>query len=53
MKVCIDTNAYSDLRKGNQHLQALLDECDEKSGARVISYDRHFDLVGGLIRLAP
>ena len=129
MKVCIDTNAYSDLRKGNQHLQALLDECDEilvpaatyaelmygflrghrftepesllneflredgitfqpvtqsiaerwgyvkatlmkngtpipendiwiaatalESGARVISYDHHFDFVGGLIRLAP
>lgn len=129
MKVCIDTNAYSNLRKGNQQLQALLDECDEilvpaatyaelmygflrgsrfaenesllneflredgitfqpvtqsiaerwayvkatlmkngtpipendiwiaatalESGARVLSYDHHFDFVGGLIRLAP
>ena len=24
-----------------------------KTGARLISYDRHFDSVGGLIRLAP
>ena len=29
MKVCLDTNAYSSLRRGNQALQTLLDECDE------------------------
>ena len=49
MKVCIDTNAYSDLRKGNQRLQALLDECDEI----LVPAATYAELVGGLIRLAP
>ena len=129
MKVCLDTNAYSSLRRGNERLLGLLNECDEilmpaatyaeltygflrggklnenelllnsfleedhvsfqpvtqsiaerwgyvkaalaqkgtpipendiwiaatalETGARLISYDHHFDLVGGLIRLAP
>ena len=129
MRVCLDTNAYSHLRKGNPALQKLLDECDEilvpaavyaelmygflrgsrfgeneallheflceegisfqpvtqsiaerwsyvkavlarngtpipendiwiaatvlETGTRLVSYDRHFDYVGGLIRLAP
>jgi len=129
MKVCLDTNAYSSLRRGNQALQALLDDCDEilvpaaayaelmygflrgsrfsenesqlndflcedgisiqpvtqsiaerwgyvkaalmkngtpipendiwiaatalETGSRIVSYDSHFDHVGGLIRLAP
>ncbi|MBP5510400.1 MAG: type II toxin-antitoxin system VapC family toxin [Kiritimatiellae bacterium] len=129
MKVCLDTNAYSNLRRGNQRLLELLNECDEilvpaatyaeltygflrggrldenesllnsfleekhvsfqpvtqsiaerwgyvkaalaqkgtpipendiwiaatalETGARLVSYDRHFDSVGGLIRLAP
>ena len=29
MKVCLDTNAYSSLRRGNERLLALLNECDE------------------------
>ena len=29
MKVCLDTNAYSNLRRGNKRLLALLNECDE------------------------
>ena len=129
MKVCLDTNAYSSLRRGNERLLALLNECDEilvpatvfaeleygflrggktsanesllasfldeepvsfqpvtksiaerwgyvkaalakkgtpipendiwiaatvlETGARLVSYDSHFDHVGGLIRLAP
>ncbi len=129
MKICIDTNAYSNLRKGNRRIQEILDRCDEilvpaatyseliygflrgsrftenesllneflqedgitfqpvtqsiaerwgyvkailakngtpipdndiwiaatalETGARIISYDHHFDLVGGLIRIAP
>ena len=129
MKVCLDTNAYSNLRRGNERLLELLNECDEilvpaaayaeliygflhggrlnenesllnsfldenhvsfqpvtqsiaerwgyvkaalaqkgtpipendiwiaatalETGARLISYDHHFDFVGGLIRLAP
>lgn len=129
MKVCLDTNAYSTLRRGNERILALLNECDEilvpaatyaelmygflrggrleenesllnafldeecvsfqpvtesiaerwgyvkaaltqkgtpipendiwiaatalETGARIISYDHHFDFVGGLIRLAP
>ena len=129
MKVCLDTNAYSNLRRGNERLLALLNECDEilmpaatcaelmygflrggkltenesllnsfldeehvsfqpvtqsiaerwsyvkaalakkgkpipendiwiaatalETGARLVSYDHHFDHVGGLIRLAP
>ena len=129
MRVCIDTNAYSNLRRGNRKLLELLDECDEilvpavtyselvygflrgskfeenesqlnaflledgvtfqpvtqsiaerwsyvkailakegtpipdndiwiaatvlETGTRLVSYDHHFDLVGGLIRLAP
>jgi len=129
MKVCLDTNAYSSLRRGNEKLLGLLNECEEiiipaatyaeltygflrgrkssenetllnsflaeehvafqpvtqaiaerwgyvkaslaqkgtpipendiwiaatalETGARLVSYDRHFDLVGGLIRLAP
>ena len=129
MKVCLDTNAYSNLRRGNERILALLNECDEilvpaatyaelmygflrgrsleenesllksfleeecvsfqpvtesiaerwgyvkaalaqkgtpipendiwiaatalETGARIVSYDHHFDFVGGLIRLAP
>ena len=129
MKVCLDTNTYSSLRRGNERLLALLNECDEilvpaavfaeleygflrggktlenesllasfldeepvsfqpvtksiaerwgyvkaalakkgtpipendiwiaatalETGARLVSYDSHFDNVGGLIRLAP
>ena len=129
MKVCLDTNAYSNLRRGNKKLLELLNGCDEilvpaavyaeltygflrggrpcenaslldsfleeeqvsfqpvtqsiaerwgyvkaalakrgapipendiwiaatalETGARLVSYDRHFDSVGGLIRLAP
>lgn len=129
MKVCLDTNAYSNLRRGNKRLLALLNGCDEilvpaavvaeleygflrggktaanesllasfldeepvsfqpvthsiaerwgyvtaalaqkgtpipendiwiaatalETGARLVSYDNHFDHVGGLIRLAP
>ena len=129
MKVCLDTNAYSNLRRGNQRLLELLNGCDEilvpaatyaeltygflrggrlnenesllnsfldeehvsfqpvtqsiaerwsyvkaalaqkgtpipendiwiaattlETGARLISYDHHFDSVGGLIRIAP
>ena len=129
MRVCLDTNAYSNLRRGNARILDLLNECDEilvpaatyaeltygflrggkmsenesmlnsflleervsfqpvtqsiaeqwgyvkaslaqhgtpipdndiwiaatalEKGARLISYDRHFDSVGGLIRLAP
>ena len=129
MKVCLDTNAYSSLRRGNERLLALLNGCDEilvpaavfaelqygflrggktsenesllasfldeepvsfqpvtksiaerwgyvkaalakkgtpipendiwiaatalETGARLVSYDSHFDHVGGLIRLAP
>ena len=129
MKVCLDTNAYSSLRRGNHRLLALLNECEEilvpaavfaeleygflrggktsenesllasfldeehvtfqpvtqsiaerwgyakaalakrgtpipendiwiaattlETGARHVSYDTHFDHVGGLIRLAP
>ena len=29
MKVCLDTNAYSDLRRGNERLLSLLNGCDE------------------------
>ncbi len=129
MKVCLDTNAYSNLRRGNQKLLDLLNGCDEilvpaatcaeltygflrggrmdenesllnsfleeehvsfqpvtqsiaerwgyvkaalaqkgtpipendiwiaatalETGARLVSYDHHFDAVGGLIRIAP
>lgn len=129
MKVCLDTNAYSNLRKGNVKILELLNGCEEiiipaatyaellygfmrggrysenesllnafvaedrvalqpatssiaerwayvkailakngtpipdndiwiaatalETGARVVSYDHHFDDVGGLIRLAP
>ena len=129
MKVCLDTNAYSNLRRGNVKILELLNESEEiivpaaayaeliygfirgerfaeneselnsflsedrvtlhsatpsiaerwayvkailartgtpipdndiwiaatalETGARIISYDRHFDSVGGLIRLAP
>ena len=129
MRVCLDTNAYSNLRRGNERLLALLNECDEiivpaatvaeltygflrggrleenesllasfldeecvslqpvtqsiaerwgyvkaalaqkgtpipendiwiaatalETGTRLVSYDSHFDHVGGLIRLAP
>ena len=129
MRVCLDTNAYSSLRRGNERLLALLNECDEilvpaatcaeltygflrggklnenesllnaflqeervsyqpvtraiaerwgyvkaslakngtpipendiwiaatalETGARLLSYDSHFDSVGGLIRLSP
>lgn len=129
MKVCLDTNAYSNLRRGNTKILELLNDCDEiivpaatyaeltygflrggklnenesmlnaflqeghvsyqpvtqsiaerwgyvkaalanngtpipdsdiwiaatalETGARLISYDRHFDSVGGLIRLSP
>ena len=129
MRVCLDTNAYSNLQRGSQKLLELLNECDEilvpaatyaeltygflrggrlnenesllnsflgeehvsfqpvtqsiaerwgyvraalaqkgtpipdndiwiaatalETGARLVSYDRHFDFVGGLIRIAP
>ena len=129
MRVCLDTNAYSNLRRGNARILDLLNECDEilvpaatyaeltygflrggkmsenesmlnsflleervsfqpvtqsiaerwgyvkaslaqhgtpipdndiwiaatalETGTRLVSYDRHFDSVGGLIRLAP
>ncbi|MBR0068034.1 MAG: type II toxin-antitoxin system VapC family toxin [Kiritimatiellae bacterium] len=129
MRVCLDTNAYSNLRRGNERILALLNECDEilvpaatyaeltygflrggrlnenesllksfldeecvsfqpvtqsiaerwgyvkaalaqkgtpipendiwiaatalETGARLVSYDHHFDFVGGLIRIAP
>ena len=129
MKVCLDTNAYSNLRRGNTKILELLNDCDEiivpaatyaeltygflrgeklnenesllnaflqeervsyqpvtraiaerwgyvkaslakngtpipendiwiaatalETGARLLSYDRHFDSVGGLIRLSP
>ncbi len=129
MKVCLDTNAYSNLRRGNIKILELLNESEEvivpaatyaelmygfirgkrfaeneselsaflleehvvlqsvtpsiaerwayvkailarngtpipdndiwiaatalETGARIISYDHHFDSVGGLIRLAP
>jgi len=129
MKVCLDTNAYSNLRRGNEKLLELLNACDEiimpaavyaeleygflrsakfaenesllnsfldeehvafqpvtqsiaerwgyvkatlaqngtpipendiwiaatalETGTRLVSYDHHFDFVGGLIRLAP
>lgn len=129
MKVCLDTNAYSNLMRGNERLLSLLNGCDEilvpaavcaeltygflrggrfaenesllnsfldeervsfqpatqsiaerwgyvkaalaqkgapipendiwiaatalETGARLVSYDHHFDAVGGLIRLAP
>ena len=129
MRVCLDTNAYSSLRRGNEKLLELLNECEEilmpaatcaeltygflrggkisenesmlnsfleeervsfqpvtqsiaerwgyvksalakkgtpipendiwiaatalETGARLVSYDHHFDFVGGLIRLAP
>ncbi len=129
MKVCLDTNAYSNLRRGNVNLLELLNRCEEilvpaavyaeltygflrggrlaenesmlnsfleeehvslqlvtksiaerwgyvkaalaqkgtpipdndiwiaatalETGSRLVSYDRHFDSVGGLIRLAP
>ena len=29
VKVCLDTNAYSSLRRGNERLLALLNGCDE------------------------
>ena len=129
MKVCLDTNAYSNLRRGNMRLLALLNECDEilmpaavfaeleygflrggktaenesllasfldeehvsfqpvtqsiaerwgyvkaalaqkgtpipendiwiaatafETGPRIVSYDRHFDEIDGLVRIAP
>ena len=129
MKVCLDTNAYSNLRRGDKKLLELLNGCDEilvpaavyaeltygflrggrlnenesllksfldeecvsfqpvtqsiaerwgyvkaalaqkgtpipendiwiaatalETGARLVSYDHHFDFVGGLIRIAP
>ena len=129
MRVCLDTNAYSNLRRGNRRILALLNDCEEilvpaavfaeleygflhggktaenesllasflaeenvsfqpatqsiaerwgyvkaalakhgtpipendiwiaatalETGARLLSYDGHFDHVGGLIRLAP
>lgn len=129
MKACLDTNAYSNLRRGNTKILELLNNCAEiivpaatyaeltygflrggklnenesmlnaflqeervsyqpvtqsiaerwgyvkaslakngtpipdndiwiaatalETGARLISYDRHFDSVGGLIRLSP
>ena len=129
MRVCLDTNAYSHLRRGNTKILDLLNACDEilipaatyaeltygflrgnrfaentsllndfldeecvslqpvtqsiaerwgyvkaelagngtpipendiwiaatalETGTRLVSYDRHFDAIGGLIRLAP
>ena len=129
MRVCLDTNAYSGLRRGNKKILELLEGCEEilvpaatyaelvygflrgsrfgenesllnaflmeecvvfqpvtqgiserwsyvkailkkngtpipendiwiaatalETGTRLVSYDHHFDFVGGLIRLAP
>lgn len=63
MKVCLDTNAYSNLRRGNVKILEILNDSEEiivpvaatalDAGARLVSYDHHFDAVAGLIRLAP
>jgi len=29
MKVCLDTNAYSDLRRGDTHVREILERADE------------------------